>query len=129
MNNLEIKPISDLLKQSFWIPSYQRGYRWTPQEVTDLLDDIHEFQSNSTTEETDFYCLQPLVVKEKINREIKESVVKSIYDISVVEDNDFFEKAKKILQTNAKWEVIDGQQRLTTIFLILKYLESDNPYT
>lgn len=94
-----------------------------------MLDDIHEFQSNSTTEETDFYCLQPLVVKEKINREIKESVVKSIYDISVVEDNDFFEKAKKILQTNAKWEVIDGQQRLTTIFLILKYLESDNPYT
>ena len=129
MNNLEIKPISDLLKQSFWIPSYQRGYRWTPQEVTDLLDDIHDFQSNSIAEETDFYCLQPLVVKEKINQKIKESVVKSICDISVVENNDFFEEAKKILQTNAKWEVIDGQQRLTTIFLILKYLESDNPYT
>ena len=95
MNNLEIRPISDLLKQSFWIPSYQRGYRWTPQEVTDLLDDIHEFQSNSTTEETDFYCLQPLVVKEKINQKIKESVVKSICDISVVENNDFFEEAKK----------------------------------
>lgn len=68
MNNLEIKPISDLLKQSFWIPSYQRGYRWTPQEVTDLLDDIHDFQSNSIAEETDFYCLQPLVVKEKSTR-------------------------------------------------------------
>ena len=129
MNNLEIKPISDLLEQSFWIPSYQRGYRWTPQEVTDLLEDIHEFQSSLTAEETDFYCLQPLVVKEKINQKIKESVVKSICDISVVENNDFFEEAKKILQTNAKWEVIDGQQRLTTIFLILKYLESDNPYT
>ena len=129
MNNLEIKPISDLLKQSFWIPSYQRGYRWTPQEVTDLLDDIHDFQSNSIAEETDFYCLQPLVVKEKINQKIKESVVKSICDISVVENNDFFEEAKKILQTNAKWEVIDGQQRLTTIFLILKYLDADNPYT
>lgn len=127
MNNLEIKPVSELLKQSFWIPSYQRGYRWTPQEVTDLLDDIHEFQS-SAAEETDFYCLQPLVVKEKINQEIKDSVINSIRDIPVVEDN-FLEKAEKILQTNAKWEVIDGQQRLTTIFLILKYLESDNTYT
>lgn len=98
MNNLEIKPISDLLKQSFWIPSYQRGYRWTPQEVTDLLDDIHDFQSNSIAEETDFYCLQPLVVKEKINQKIKESVVKSICDISVVENNDFFEEAKRFFR-------------------------------
>ena len=83
MNNLEIKPISDLLKQSFWIPSYQRGYRWTPQEVTDLLDDIHDFQSNSIAEETDFYCLQPLVVNANINPKIKDMVVQRICAISV----------------------------------------------
>ena len=27
----------------FFIPSYQRGYRWTEQQVKDLLNDILEF--------------------------------------------------------------------------------------
>ena len=72
MNNLEIKPISDLLKQSFWIPSYQRGYRWTPQEVTDLLDDIHDFQSNSIAEETDLKAINEQVLYSIINRYFEE---------------------------------------------------------
>ena len=27
----------------FYIPSYQRGYRWDSNQVTDLLDDLFEF--------------------------------------------------------------------------------------
>lgn len=27
----------------YYIPAYQRGYRWTPTQVTQLLDDIREF--------------------------------------------------------------------------------------
>ena len=41
-NNISIKTISELLKCNFHIPSYQRGYRWTEQQVTDLLNDINE---------------------------------------------------------------------------------------
>jgi hypothetical protein len=26
----------------YYIPAYQRGYRWTPTQVTQLLDDIRE---------------------------------------------------------------------------------------
>ncbi len=58
--NIELKSIGELNGMNFKIPSYQRGYRWTEQQVKDLLDDIDEFDR---TKDGDFYCLQPLVVK------------------------------------------------------------------
>ena len=39
-NILELKTINDLRKMNFFIPSYQRGYRWGEKEVSDLLNDI-----------------------------------------------------------------------------------------
>lgn len=90
-NNISIRTINDLLKSNFFIPSYQRGYRWTEQQVTDLLNDINEFSPKEipNTNEKTWYCLQPIVVKQNDENE---------------------------------WNVIDGQQRLTTTFLILHYL-------
>ena len=43
MNNIELKAIKDLIGMSFYIPNYQRGYRWGVQQVKDLLKDIKEF--------------------------------------------------------------------------------------
>lgn len=88
-NNIELKSISELLRMNFFIPSYQRGYRWNEQQIKDLLTDIDNFTSKEVpnSQETTWYCLQPIVVKAKDNQ----------------------------------WEVIDGQQRLTTIYLILHY--------
>lgn len=90
-NNISIRTINDLLKNNFFIPSYQRGYRWTEQQVTELLNDINEFSPKEieNSNERTWYCLQPIVVKKK-------------------DDNE--------------WDVIDGQQRLTTTFLILHHL-------
>ena len=69
-SSISIKPISDLLTDSegqpthFWIPAYQRGYRWKPLQVTQLLDDVWEFIQNSEGGKRQaFYCLQPLVIK------------------------------------------------------------------
>jgi len=94
-NKLVLKSINQLFEYSFFIPSYQRGYRWTETQVTQLLDDIWQFAKNPQPyelgAEKPFYCLQPIVVK-RYNENEKEL------------------------------EVIDGQQRLTTIFLILKNL-------
>jgi len=89
MEKLELIPIVDLLEKNFFIPSYQRGYRWKERQVLDLLEDILEFQKKDKEKE-EFYCLQPIVVTKK-------------------DDN--------------CWEVIDGQQRLTTLYIILSYLE------
>jgi uncharacterized protein with ParB-like and HNH nuclease domain len=90
-NNISIKAIGELLNYNFLIPSYQRGYRWTKQQVKDLLNDINEFSPKEipNTNEKTWYCLQPIVVKQNDENE---------------------------------WSVIDGQQRLTTTFLILHYL-------
>lgn len=124
MNKLYVKPVKDLIGKSFYIPAYQRGYRWTSQQVTDLLDDINQF---SPQNEQDFYCLQPLVVKERISDEIKQSVIEELSEIASSK-RDFFEEAHSLLNNYVEWEVIDGQQRLTTIFLILKYLNVNKIY-
>lgn len=41
-NNIKLKSINKLFRMKFFIPSYQRGYRWTEQQVTDLLNDVHK---------------------------------------------------------------------------------------
>ncbi|WP_066731093.1 DUF262 domain-containing protein [Cupriavidus sp. D384] len=87
---LSLRPISDLLGERFFIPSYQRGYRWTKRQVTELLDDIWEFQALADGGGSAFYCLQPIVVKRRAEL--------------------------------GDWELVDGQQRLTTIHLVLTFL-------
>lgn len=79
---LETKNVGKI-KGLFYLPNYQRGYRWTSEEIKLLLDDIYESNGNP-------YCLQPIVVKKKDER----------------------------------FELIDGQQRLTTIYLICKFMEA-----
>ena len=71
------------IKGDFFVPSYQRGYRWGKTEVIRLLDDIYSCDGDS-------YYLQPVVVRKNGN----------------------------------KYELIDGQQRLTTIYLIYRYMNN-----
>ena len=59
-NSLELKRIEELRNKHFFVDSYQRGYKWKPQQVKALLDDIDEFKIEKSS---DFYCLQPVVVK------------------------------------------------------------------
>jgi len=89
-----LKKVSELLKDAsgapavYHVANYQRGYRWTPQQVTQLLDDLREFRERNGSDEDAFYCLQPLVIK----------------------------------RTGPCLDVVDGQQRLTTILLILTFI-------
>lgn len=92
---IELRSINRLLVDEdgsparYWIPAYQRGYRWDRLQVTQLLDDIWDFtQASEEKRRTSFYCLQPLVVRK-------------------LEDGGY--------------EVVDGQQRLTTIFILLSH--------
>lgn len=81
--NLEEKLVGNI-SGKFIIEAYQRGYRWSKDEIEHLLNDIDEVPDGQK------YCLQPIVVK----------------------DN------------NGIYELIDGQQRLTTLYLIMKYLSN-----
>lgn len=112
-NKIGLKPISELLGMKFFIPSYQRGYRWTKQQVTDLLNDVNEFKPT----DDDFYCLQPLVVKKR-----KKDILSKIKN-----EAQSLEEIERLLK--GEWEVIDGQQRLTTIFIILSCLKQEGLYS
>ena len=108
-NKIELRSVSELLEMKFFIPSYQRGYRWTDLQIENLPTDILEFSKGV---DGDFYCLQPLVVKEQ-----KKDLLAEIKQANSIEDEENLLKGK--------WTVIDGQQRLTTIYLILKALENE----
>ena len=85
---LYLKYIKEI-KGDFYVPRYQRGYRWDAEDVRHLIDDIWNNKNQD-------YNLQPIVVKLRKDR------------------ND---------QQNDLWELIDGQQRITTLYLIFYYMQ------
>ena len=42
-HNISLKSIKELKDINFYIPSYQRGYRWKSKQVHQLIDDIEMF--------------------------------------------------------------------------------------
>jgi hypothetical protein len=82
---LEPRFVGDI-SGTFYVPAYQRGYRWGRAEVGRLLDDIWE-----SLDKPKPYYLQPVVVK----------------------------------RHGDEWELVDGQQRLTTLFLIFQYMKME----
>ena len=62
---LEAKPIGNI-KGNFFIPKYQRGYRWTDSQVKTLLNDLWENCNQETKRE---YCLQPVVVRKRADED------------------------------------------------------------
>ena len=93
--DLQLKSIHDLHDYTFIIPPFQRGYRWDYEQVEALLEDLYDYCINNNG---DYYCLQPVVVvpKPQNGKDVKDCKT---------------------------FEVIDGQQRLTTIYLILSCIE------
>ena len=78
------------IRGTFHIPAYQRGYRWERTQVKTLLNDLYQCMEANGQEKD--YCLQPVVVQ------------------------------KKGVQKKGKlqYDLIDGQQRLTTIYILLR---------
>ena len=93
-NIMERRAIPDLLNKKYYIPEYQRGYRWEEKQVLDLLNDLYTFFSGDSKGQ--FYCLQPIVVK------------------------------KTMIEGEEWLEVIDGQQRLTTLLILMRVFDQLN---
>lgn len=113
-DSLERKCVASLFGKNFYIPFYQRGYRWTPKQIIELLDDLEEYYVRDDA--GDFYCLQqvvcaPIVDKKKIRELLKSAGHPEAHEVSSIENEDWF-------------EIIDGQQRITTIRLISAITDS-----
>ena len=100
INYLELLAIPELCNKNFFIPDYQRGYRWGEIQIRQMLEDIYSFIYDKNAAGS-FYCLQPVVVKKMTPDEVAANKLESAFD------------------NNTWYEVIDGQQRLTTIRIIL----------
>ena len=116
---LDTKAIQELDGMNFIIPCFQRGYRWEEQQVKDFLDDIYEFDDTNDN----WYCIQPLVVRKISPQNAIENIAKLF---SNGEKPNSIEPIKNELK--ATWEVIDGQQRLTTIFIILSVIRNGETF-
>jgi hypothetical protein len=96
--------MSDMIKsikqvftdQVFYIPDYQRGYAWEEQQCQDLLDDLELLRP-----ETGRHYTGTLVVRPK-------------------ETNDYKPFIDANMQEYRSFDIIDGQQRLTTVVILLK---------
>ncbi|EAI7262339.1 DUF262 domain-containing protein, partial [Campylobacter lari] len=97
-NIKNISKVADNNKIFFEIPPYQRLYEWNKEQIQILLNDIKtKFDENKNKE----YFIGNVVVSKK--------------------------SVKNNQQYDVKHLLIDGQQRLTTLFLIGFYLSYKNP--
>lgn len=78
---------------SFNIPDYQRGYKWTDDNINELLDDVNKFKMDESNPDA-FYCIQNITL------------------VNSGEGN--------------QYNVIDGQQRLTTLGILLCFIGKQN---
>ncbi len=98
MNNpIHFRTINEILDEDYKlvIPIYQREYRWTESEICPFIEDIiSDFRhKNDSPSSNRFYTIGMIY-----------------YDTSGIDGN----KTK---------EIIDGQQRITTLFVLKKVLE------
>ena len=90
--------IQDVLKDFYIVPDYQREFVWTKEQIEQLLEDIASVIGRSTIadDSEDLYFIGSIVVFQR-----------------------------KINGQN-KLHLIDGQQRLTTLFLTLCAIKALN---
>lgn len=90
-------PLKELLGMKLSIPVYQRPYKWTTEHTEDLLNDIKK----SMDEKPDIpYVMGSVIV--------------------------YYRKYNNNNEIVDEYEIVDGQQRLTTLSILLYVLKSNN---
>ena len=56
INYLDLLSIPELCEKNFFIPEYQRGYRWGEVQIRQLLEDLYTFFYDDKAT-GNFYCL------------------------------------------------------------------------
>ena len=93
-------PLIDLLSNRlFCIPDYQRSYSWQKEHRTDMFDDIKKLQNEP---EDSFHFMATIVGLRRGERRISTSQYHVV-------------------------DIVDGQQRITTLVLLLKAIERTLP--
>ena len=121
VNTIEQMAVSELMDDRFfYIPCYQRGYRWGKTQIYDLCNDLLDYALKKEEEISEgiqnksFYCLQPIIV------------IPKQFKLKGYSSRDSFEYEGETVDgvdVNG-YEVVDGQQRLTSLYVLYRYLYS-----
>ena len=106
-NNLQ--SVEDIfVKSIFRVPDYQRGYSWRKEQLNDFWDDLE----NLGPENGGLKHYTGVITLQKISGDIVEDIFeKWRVDKSLVNKSKF-----------STYHVVDGQQRLTTILILIREL-------
>ena len=105
---VKVQGISNL---TFVIKPYQRGYRWRKNNAKKLMDDISWYvKHDGNSSELYNYIQATCEYNDKTD----------IYDFYCLQAL----SVKKDIERKNTYELIDGQQRLTTLFLIYELLDA-----
>lgn len=99
----ELKSLNDLFKNSiFRIPNYQRGYSWGEEQLNDFWEDLINLPDNNE------HYTGMLSLKE-LDKETDKT-----------ELNNWINEQWLLNKDYHAYQVVDGQQRLTTIIILLQ---------
>lgn len=98
---IEKYPLRVFFETNFRIPDYQRGYQWEEEQWEELwseIDDIFQVDETSADQKVNDVFFGSMFFAERESDEVEEDDIEEIYD------------------------VIDGQQQLTTLSILFKIL-------
>jgi len=93
--------VKERLAYNYRIPTYQRGYRWDKNQIDDLITDLVDFYDNTYSDEN-------------ANRT-------DYYCLQAMVIQKDSENVDRIV-------IIDGQQRITTMFILLSFMIKEKGY-
>lgn len=93
----KIRKIEEVIKENLSIPDYQRPYKWSVKNITQLLNDLYFNFENG----------------------------EKIYRVGAVVIHTYEEK-KENHEPKIKFDIVDGQQRLISLSVILYLLTNDS---
>ena len=93
MSKAEIRSVEELLGRELQIPPYQRPYKWTKKNITDLLLDIETSIREAEKYEDFKYRVGTVILH------------------------------KKIKEGKLTYDIVDGQQRILSFLLLSRYLK------
>lgn len=117
LNDYGQECLESFLNHYFYIPNYQRKYSWEKEQFDDFLADLDNVYETQIHPNHFFgqIVLTSVIPNASMIRELP-TPLQGIFSNTTVEEFNLD------VQHNQMYQIIDGQQRLTTVFVFLKVL-------
>ena len=105
----------------FWIPDYQRDYAWQSKNIDDLFEDLREALETETRHYIGTFIFS------KVGLEVADSVITDVLRGSSADQERLANESARKSVASKVYALVDGQQRLTTLSMVLHTLVAALP--